>query len=96
MHYTLLLLCKQHEASELWEVGIRGIIVYCGAYFSLCYAGKVMLSASGMGGGGGGECEGDTCVLCDMILFFVLCREDDAVCKGGWGGGEIIVYCVTS
>lgn len=51
MHYTLLLLCKQHEASELWEVGIRGIIVYCGAYFSLCYAGKVMLSASGMGSG---------------------------------------------
>ena len=49
-------------------------------------------------GGRGGECEGDTCVLCDMILFFVLCREDDAVCKGGWGGGggEIIVYCVTS
>ena len=51
-------------------VGIWGIIVYCGAYFSLCYAGKVTLSASGMGG--------DNCVFCDMI-----CREGDAVCKGG-------------
>ena len=63
-------------------------------FFVLCREGDAICKWDG--GGGGGECEGDTCVLCDMILFFVLCREGDAVCKGAGGGGEIIVYCVTS
>ena len=31
----------------------------------------------GLGGGGGG----DNCVLCDIIVLFVLCRKDAAVCK---------------
>ena len=54
------------------------------------------------GGGGGG---GDNCVLCDIIVFFVLCREDADVCKMWcvcvcvcvclWrgGGGDNCVLC---
>ena len=45
------------------------------------------------GGLGGG---GDNCVLCDIIVLFVLCRKDAAVCKMcvcGGGGGDNCVLC---
>ena len=53
-----------------------------------------MLYARGAGGGG------DNCVLCDIIVLFVLCRKDAAVCKMCvcacvcvCGGGDNCVLC---